>query len=263
MPLAWAVVESEDQASWEYFFSNLQNAVPEISSEACVLVSSRDKGTAGQMTSNVADLLNKVVEEEGTLPITDLLNELWHRVMSERYIRFEEARRQQGKGAVVTPFCASVLSEGRKWAQSCSVQQFSPVEARVIQTDRLVNFVNLDARSCGCGRFQQDGIPCGHAMSFIFKLGQSLDAYVPAELTIARWVETYSEPMRPVDISGLRPRVNIEDEEWVDNDEQDAASAPEPCNPPETGLPRGRGRPRKRMDKEQYRASRGGAATHA
>lgn len=42
--LAWGVVESENRDSWEWFLRHLRRAIPEISSEACTLVSDRDKG---------------------------------------------------------------------------------------------------------------------------------------------------------------------------------------------------------------------------
>jgi len=42
--LAWAVVESENASSWEYFLLNLQLAIPEIITEATTLMSDRDKG---------------------------------------------------------------------------------------------------------------------------------------------------------------------------------------------------------------------------
>jgi hypothetical protein len=42
--LAWAVVESENEASWGYFLRLLRRSIPEISSERCVLISDRDKG---------------------------------------------------------------------------------------------------------------------------------------------------------------------------------------------------------------------------
>ena len=42
--LAWAVVESENEASWGYFLRLLRRSIPEVSSERCVLISDRDKG---------------------------------------------------------------------------------------------------------------------------------------------------------------------------------------------------------------------------
>jgi transposase-like protein len=42
--LAWAVVESENTSSWEYFLRHLRRCIPEITSERCVFISDRDKG---------------------------------------------------------------------------------------------------------------------------------------------------------------------------------------------------------------------------
>jgi hypothetical protein len=42
--LAWAVVESENEDSWRYFFKNLVRAIPEISEEVTTFISDRDKG---------------------------------------------------------------------------------------------------------------------------------------------------------------------------------------------------------------------------
>ena len=42
--LAWAVVESENQDSWSWFFQHLRWAIPEVSTETSTLLSNRDKG---------------------------------------------------------------------------------------------------------------------------------------------------------------------------------------------------------------------------
>jgi hypothetical protein len=126
------------------------------------------------------------------------------------------------------------------------VQMSSPTQAQVTQSDGIIYLVDLAIEYCGCGRFQQNRMPCGHAMSLIFALQHRVEAYMPAELLTERWMATYLAPIPPVDLSGLKPR-------HIDDEEDGAGNV---CNPPHTRLPRGR--PRKvRMDKGQYRASRG------
>jgi hypothetical protein len=44
--LAWAVVESENEDSWRYFYCHLVKAIPEIWGEDTVFISDRDKGPA-------------------------------------------------------------------------------------------------------------------------------------------------------------------------------------------------------------------------
>lgn len=42
--LAWAVVEAENNSSWEYFYLHLRTSIPEIDIEATTIISDRDKG---------------------------------------------------------------------------------------------------------------------------------------------------------------------------------------------------------------------------
>jgi hypothetical protein len=49
--LAWVIVESENQGSWEYFLQLLRRCIPEIASEPCVFISDRDKGFVMAPTS--------------------------------------------------------------------------------------------------------------------------------------------------------------------------------------------------------------------
>ena len=77
--LAWGVVESENRDSWEWFFHHLWRAIPEVSMEACTLVSDRDKGLdeAEQVLENQDDkslLLSS--------PKTEFRKTLWARLVS-------------------------------------------------------------------------------------------------------------------------------------------------------------------------------------
>ncbi len=204
--LAWAVVESENQDSWEYFLRHLRRCIPEIASEPCVFISDRDKGLLeadavlgerclraycckhlesnlkdkfgakeglpalfwkaararipssfehhmarieavnpaaagylrsidptlwavahfpgtrhGHLTSNIAESVNKVLREDRTLSITDLLDAIWHRVMTERASRVKEAQKYTAEGVRFTPYCQTKLAYSRKWAQSNQV----------------------------------------------------------------------------------------------------------------------------------------------
>jgi hypothetical protein len=45
----------------------------------------------GHLTSNIAESVNKILREDRTLSITELLDAIWHRVMAERASRLKEA----------------------------------------------------------------------------------------------------------------------------------------------------------------------------
>ena len=58
--LAWAVVESENEDSWRYFFKHLVRAIPEIEEEATIFISNRDKGL-GAADNKLRDRIIKAV----------------------------------------------------------------------------------------------------------------------------------------------------------------------------------------------------------
>jgi len=136
------------------------------------------------------------------LSITELLDAIWHRVMTNRASQLQEAQKQARDSLKWTSYCQTKLAYGRKWAQSnrvslllkllimltalfIQVQHASPTEGRVIQSDGLIYLVNTTTTACGCGRYQRDGVPCSHAMAFIFAQGESLEGYLPASMSIA------------------------------------------------------------------------------
>jgi len=128
----------------------------------------------------------------------------------------------------------------------------SPNEAQVVQCDGVIYLVNLATSCCGCGRYAENGVPCSHAMAFIYHKREGLDAYLPDTLKMETQIAAYSLAMPPVSIADLKPAM---DDDANSDDEIGYA-----CNPPMTRVPRGR--PRKaRLDKGNYRAIRGvGAA---
>lgn len=128
----------------------------------------------------------------------------------------------------------------------------SPDEAQVVQCDGIIYLVNLATSHCGCGRYAENGVPCSHAMAFIYYKSESLDAYLPDTLKTETQIAAYYKAMPPISIAGLKPA--------MDNDSSDNDVPGRACNPPMTRVPRSRPR-KQRLDKANYRATRGvGAA---
>jgi SWIM zinc finger len=98
--------------------------------------------------------------------------------------------------------------------------------------------VDIAAGTCSCGRYQENEVPCGHGVAFIYKQRHNLANYLPAALSQETWAATYATPMPAIDIEGLEINPDTD------------------CNPPQTRVPRGRPR-KKRLDRAEYRASRG------
>src|SRR5438045_8106640 len=93
--------------------------------------------------------------------------------------------------------------EHELWACSNTMMPLSPPQAHVQQPNNRVMLVDLEAGMCSCHHYQENGIPCSHAMTFIFMTGQDLLVYLPPMLSAEVWPQSYAMPMPPVDISEL------------------------------------------------------------
>ena len=254
--LAWAIVESENSSSWEYFLRNLQLAIPILTTETTTLISDRDKGLQsacgilspsvirayccqhlkenfvtlhgralsalfwkiarattveefehamlqlretkpageaylrkidpalwaqahftgkryGHDTSNIVESVNNTLKLDRELSVIELLNSIWHRVMGQRFERLEIAR-SAPPSQQFTKFCTNLLGESRIWARQNTAQMATLTNGHVTQPDGTVRIVDLESKTCTCGKFQENGVPCGHAMSCILQIRQVL-----------------------------------------------------------------------------------------
>ena len=121
-PLFWAVARARTEAQYvaalqklrntkEAAATYLENALPETWAEA------RFPGHRyGYDTSNIVESVNKTLKLQRELPIVELLNSIWHRVMQHRADRLAAAIKEEAAGSTWTSWAAGILLEGRKWA---------------------------------------------------------------------------------------------------------------------------------------------------
>ena len=73
--------------------------------------------------------------------------------------------------------------------------------------------VHLAHAWCSCGRYQENGVPCDHALTFIYYLQREPANYMSQNLIIDTFLETYANNILPIAIT---PRLtpfdaNLED----------------------------------------------------
>lgn len=113
------------------------------------------------------------------------------------------------------------------------------------QINNNVYLVDLSTKTCSYTVFQENGIPCGYAITTIFaRPDRDLFLYMPDILTVATWKKTYSSNFPLIDISELQQLPLSE------------------CYLPLTRVPRGRPK-KERYRKEGIRGPRGEAAAVA
>ena len=166
----------------------------------------------GHKTSNVVESTNKVFKNIRELPIMNLLDSIWHYVMKQRFERFTKASTCISS---FTPWCYTELLNSKKWSTSNTVQASSPTSAIITQTNKKTFVVDLISRSCTCGHFQANTIPCGHAFSFIsylqscFSNASTPGDYISNFFSLLSWQQTYASNISPISSTDISSTVQI------------------------------------------------------
>ncbi|KAF8461502.1 hypothetical protein BDZ91DRAFT_373700 [Kalaharituber pfeilii] len=161
--------------------------------------------------------MNKVFKGQRELPILALLNHLWHYTMDQRFRRYTAACQRLPKHKL-TPYGHQQLRSSQQWAQANTIQISSPISAIVTQNNNKVYIVDLHFRTCTCGHFQENYIPCGHAYTFIEALQTSAAQstrpsptprdYIPYYFTTLGWMRTYERNLKPISLATLPPTMS-------------------------------------------------------
>ena len=176
-PLFWKIARAVTIQAFEGGMKQLQEAKPAGEAylrriDPTLWARSHFPGQRyGQDTSNIVESVNHTLKAERELSIIELLNTIWHRVMNQRFERLQSASNPAG-GQLFTKFCLRLVGESRIWAGQNVVQMATNVNGRVTQPNGLVRIVNLDLATCTCGKYQENGVPCGHATTCIMQIQQ-------------------------------------------------------------------------------------------
>ena len=160
----------------------------------------------GHKTSNVVESMNKVFKETRELPILELLDTIWHYVMNHRFQRLNKALTCE---TLHTPWCYEHLLNARKWAHANVVQVSSPTSGIVRQANSHTFIVDLITKTCTCGHFQENQIPCGHVFSFVSTLQSCIPDhctprdYIPKFFLSETWQKTYFSNFSPISLMDI------------------------------------------------------------
>lgn len=200
----------------------------------------------GHDTSNIVESTNKTLKIDRELSLIQLLDAIWTKLMTERYTRLENANKPNA--GAFTKLCLQRLALQRPWACTNIVNLSSPTTACIEQPNGHVYLVDIGAGTCTCKHYQENRIPCGHAIAFILRINRPQEQFLPAILSVPTWRATYTTNLNPVDICHLeispdifppftrqprgRPRkerVRVGEARQRSNAQQRAGGLPEPA----------------------------------
>ena len=123
--------------------------------------------------------------------------------------RFQRYTKATACTSPFTPWCYDKVLNSKKWSMANSVQASSPTSAIITQTNQHTFIVDLILRSCTCGHFQSNGIPCSHAFSFIcylqscFSNHSSPGDYILQCFSTSCWQQTYISNLSPISLTDI------------------------------------------------------------
>jgi len=93
------------------------------------------------------------------------------------------------------------ILNSRECSKRNTVRVVTRTTAQVSQENEKTYTVDLARKTCSCGHYQQNDIPCGHAYSVIIALNRARRDYVPAVFSTTTLRNTYSQNIQPVTLA--------------------------------------------------------------
>nr|XP_009780139.1 PREDICTED: uncharacterized protein LOC104229230 [Nicotiana sylvestris]XP_016491130.1 PREDICTED: uncharacterized protein LOC107810814 [Nicotiana tabacum] len=163
LPLAYAIVDSENNASWEWFFVRFKDAFRER--DGICIVSDRHEGI-----ENAAATLYPQVPHSYTVEKFDYhmaeVEKIDKRVkdysMNVGYERWSRAHSTVNRTLTMTSNIAESINAALKAARELPMTPSTSYLYSVLDKGKQ-RIVFLKDRTCSCRRFQLDELPCAHA----------------------------------------------------------------------------------------------------
>lgn len=183
----------------------------------------------GQHTSNLVEQQNFVYLQAREMPVLDMCVYIWEDIQRKAFERLETSQAASG------PFSDHINKLYQEQDRSSRLYHAVPSSRSLglVRSNRdgsqefRVELKSGGRGSCTCGSFQNNLLPCVHAIAFIHKVNLAPVDYIAAFHHRQAWRQTYLLPLPPILRSSL-----IADKE---------------VNPPDRKQKRGRPR-KKRME---------------
>ncbi|KAL5570812.1 hypothetical protein UlMin_020409 [Ulmus minor] len=150
------------------------------------------------MTTNILECINAILVKKRELPVTALAEEMRSLVQRWHYERRTEAEKCK---TWLTPVVETLLSEQYQLSMQMCLNSASDTVYIVLDGDKN-RFVDLQARTCSCRRFQLEQLPCAHAMIAIRHSKRDVYNFCSEYYNSSTWKATYAEVVYPLSHQG-------------------------------------------------------------
>jgi len=116
----------------------------------------------GCITSNIAESASAPFLNECSLPVVEVITSIWHQEKHRRFLHLQNAQAVH-PARKFTHWAATLLRRSERFANGFDVAMRDEDPSTVSKGARQW-VVDLQGKTCSCLRFQDTGVPCGHAI---------------------------------------------------------------------------------------------------
>jgi hypothetical protein len=148
------------------------------------------------VVNNLSEVFNRYILDVRKKPIRTMIEGIKNKMMTRNHdkrIGVAVARWE------ITPHFTEMLEMSKKYSRFCT-PRIADIGLWQVTNKKgdAIHAVNLQARTCGCRRWDVTGMPCNHACSAIIKAKQVPEHYVSNFFKKEMYVEAYKPVIYPV-----------------------------------------------------------------
>ena len=153
--------------------------------------------------NNLSKSFNRSVRESRRKPPLDMLTEVRRKTMVRNAKRTILTNMWNKR---FTPRAEKEIELNRQSAKDC-IRYMTTRQVHEIEYHNDAYTVNMAEKTCDCGYWQLNGLPCMHAMCVITNTRLDLNDYVSDFYLTSKWRQLYAEGMKPVQGMQSWPRL--------------------------------------------------------
>jgi hypothetical protein len=153
--------------------------------------------------NNLSESFNRNVRESRRKPLLDFVTEVRRKCMERNAKRTIITNRWKKR---FTPRAAREIELNRQKAKDLK-RYMTTGYLHEIECGDDIFCVDMEKKTCGCGYWQLNGIPCMHAMCVINTTKLNLNDYVSDYYLTSRWRSLYEKGIKPVQGMNMWPQL--------------------------------------------------------
>ncbi|KAI3523117.1 hypothetical protein L1887_01174 [Cichorium endivia] len=155
----------------------------------------------GLLTTNLSEIFNSVLKGARFLPITACVQLTFYRLVHYFEVRRPLGFSARANGDAYTPHVVAKQVALMSKASAHSLRSFNREKGifeLTTQTGRNVQVVNLEQKTCTCGKWEVFKYPCSHVLSACAKLSLNSWQYVDKCYSIVKYCDTWASEFSPL-----------------------------------------------------------------